>query len=618
MMKVGGLLKQADIDMTVVDLFQHSTIASLVAYLEQGKSDTAVKGAIPVRTTGSERPLFLIHDNTGNGLWFPLLAAQINSEIPVYGLPGAPLNEPQLQTIEGMAARLVEIMRTVQPVGPYRFAGWSLGGVLAYEVAIQLIGQDQIVEFAGLIDACCPISRSGTNPPQARNQSSRTPLLELCEGLAREVSLTAERQLTPSRLADVVNELDLEELFRRCRESGELHESFVNHTAKEIEQYLVRLMAHERAIENYVAKPIPIPIYLFTVEEQPDVPEELAPPDLLMGWGSVIPEQQIHLIRVPGNHRSLIDDPHVVILGQALSGAIAQASEQRPDLPETQYCPHVILQVGKRSNTPVFCIPGAGGNVTGFIELAGAMGSECPLHGLQPRGVEGSLVPHSTVEAAATVYLKAIDTIQPDGQAHLIGHSFGGWVAFEIATQMRASGRSVASLTIIDSEAPCGSGLLGRAYTSTELLIKLIEIMELAADKSLGVHRAEFESQNTEGQLRLLHEGMLRVGLMPRRSTPDAIRGPIRTFGAAMRAGYLPQRPFPDPVRLALARNPRLDDQANQREYQATLEGWRLWSPNITCWHGPGNHFSILKPPHVHVLVDWWRNGLPHDGKKDP
>ena len=98
--------------------------------------------------------------------------------ISVYGLPGAPLDEPQLETIEGMAARLVKIMRTVQPVGPYRFAGWSLGGVLAYEVAIQLIGQDQIVEFAGLIDAGCPVSRSGTNPPQARNQSSQTSLLQ--------------------------------------------------------------------------------------------------------------------------------------------------------------------------------------------------------------------------------------------------------------------------------------------------------------------------------------------------------------------------------------------------------------------------------------------------------
>ena len=495
--------------MTVVDLFKHSTIASLVAYLEQGKSDTAVKGVIPVRTTGAERPLFLIHDNTGQGLWFPLLAAQINSEIPVYGLPGVPLDEPQLQTIEGMAARLVEIMRTVQPVGPYRFAGWSLGGVLAYEVAIQLIGQDQIVEFAGLIDAGCPISRPGTNPPQARNQSSQTSLLGLCEGLAREAPLTAEQRLTLSGLKKVANELDFEELFRQCRESGALHESLVDHTAKEIEPYLVRLMAHAHANENYVAKPIPIPIYLFTAEEQPDVPEELAPPDPLMGWGSVIPERQIHLIRVPGNRRSLMDDPHVVILGQALSIAIAQAGKQRPDLPETQYCPHVTLQVGKRSNTPVFCVPGAGDNVIGFIELASAIGSECPVYGLQPRGVEGALVPHSTVEAAATMYLKAINAIQPDGRAHLIGHSFGGWVAFEIATQMRASGRSVASLTIIDSEAPCGNGLLGRAYTSTEVLIKLIEVMEMAADKSLGIHRAEFESQNTAGQLRLLHEGMI-------------------------------------------------------------------------------------------------------------
>jgi thioesterase domain-containing protein len=603
--------------MTVVDLFKHSTVASLVAYLGQGKSDIAVKGAIPVRTTGFERPLFLIHDNTGQGLWFPLLAAQIDSEIPVYGLPGVPLGEPQLQTIEGMAARLVEIMRTVQPVGPYRFAGWSLGGVLTYEVAIQLIGQDQMVEFAGLIDAGCPISRSRTNPPQTRNQSSQISLLGLCEGLAREAPLTAERRLTLSALKKVANGLDFEELFRQCRELGLPHENFVDHTAEEVEQYLVRLIAHERAIENYVAKPIPIPIYLFTTEEQPDVPEELAPRDLLMGWGAVIPERQIHLIRVPGNHRSLMDDPHVVSLGQALSVAITQAGERRPDLPETQYCPHVTLQVGNRSNTPVFCIPGAGGNVTGFIELAGAMGSECPLHGLQPRGVEGLLVPHSVVEAAATAYLKAIDAIQPDGRAHLIGHSFGGWVAFEIATQMRASGRSVASLTIIDSEAPSDNGLLGRDYTSTEVLIKLIEIMEMAADKSLGVHRTEFESQNTAEQLRLLHEGMIRVGLMPLRSTPDALRGPIRTFGAALRACYRPQRPFPDPVRLALARDPRLDDQANQREYQATFEGWRLWSPNITCWQGPGNHFSILKAPHVHVLADWWRNDLPLNGKKN-
>jgi arthrofactin-type cyclic lipopeptide synthetase C len=52
-------------------------------------------------------------------------------------------------------------------------------------------------------------------------------------------------------------------------------------------------------------------------------------------------------------------------------------------------------------------------------------------------------------------------------------------------------------------------------------------------------------------------------------------------------------------------------------ELKATLEGWVFWSPNITCWHGPGNHFSILKPPHVYVLADWWRNVLLFDGKKN-
>jgi surfactin synthase thioesterase subunit len=101
-------------------------------------SETAGKDVIPVRTTGAQRPLFLIHETMGQDLWFSILTAHIDPEIPVYGLSAVPIDEPQLQTIEGMAARLIAMMRRFQPQGPYRFAGRSLGGVLAYEVAVQL------------------------------------------------------------------------------------------------------------------------------------------------------------------------------------------------------------------------------------------------------------------------------------------------------------------------------------------------------------------------------------------------------------------------------------------------------------------------------------------------
>jgi syringomycin synthetase protein SyrE len=576
-------------------------------------SETTGKDIVPVRTTGAQRPLFLIHEITSQDLWFSLLTPHINPEIPVYGLSAVPMDEPQLHTIEGMAARLIKMMRRSQPQGPYRFAGWSLGGVLAYEVAVQLIGQDQSVEFVGLLDADCPIRRRSPNNAvglQSHKKSPQTRLVDLCKTAEREVPLSAEQRQTLWSLTTEADETDFDDLFRRCRESGLLHESLVGYSASETQRYLIRLLAHEHAIENYVAQPIPIPIYLFATEVDPTVAKQSASPDPFMGWGSKLSIEQIRLIRVSGSRRSLMDDPHVAELGRSLSAAIIDAGRHQLVPPEMRYSPVVPLQPGNCSQTPIFCVPGAGDNVTGFIWLAGALGQDWPVHGLQPRGVEGNLVPHSTVEVAAAACLREIDAIRPDGYVHLIGHSFGGWIAFEIASRIRASGRSVASLTIIDSEVPGGNGLAGHEFTATEIFRELIRVMELASKASLGIAPAALEAEDDAGQLRLLHEGALRVGLMPRRSTPSVLQGPRRVFGSAIRTCYQPRSPYPDPLWLALADDTLLDDQANQRNHEEISEGWRFWAPQTTSWRGPGDHFTILKLPHVQIVADWWLDAI--------
>lgn len=572
-------------------------------------SETAGNDVVPVRTTGAQRPLFLIHEIMGQDLWFFSLTPHLNPEIPVYGLSAVPLNAPQLQTIEGMAARLITIMRRIQPQGPYRFAGWSFGGVLAYEMAVQLIGQDQTVEFAGLLNADCPIRRRSSNNALAVQSHKKSPqrrLIDLCEMGERDVPLLAEQRQTLWSLKNKVDEADFDDLFRRCRESGLLHDNLVSLSVSETQRYLVRLLAHEHAIENYAAQPISIPIHLFTTVVDPNVAERSGPLDPLMGWGNKLTKEQIRLIRVSGSRRSLMDNPHIAELGRALSAAIIDAGQCQHVPPEKHYSASVLLQPGNRRQTPIFCVPGAGDNVTGFIWLAGALGQDWPVHGLQPRGVEGDLTPYSTVEAAAAAYLREIEEIRPDGYVHLIGHSFGGWVVFEIASRIRASGRSVASLTIIDSDAPGGDGLAGREYTSTEVFKELIRVMEFASKASLGVDPGALEAEDEAGQLRLLHTGTLQVGLMPRRSTPSILQGPRRAFGSALRTSYQPSLPYPDPLRLALADDTRLDDLANQRNQDEIFSAWRRWAPLATHWRGPGDHFTILKPPQVQVMADWW------------
>ncbi|EGH09032.1 non-ribosomal peptide synthetase SyfB, partial [Pseudomonas amygdali pv. morsprunorum str. M302280] len=148
-----SLLQKAGLPLTLAELFQHPSIAALAGLLDQRPLPTSdAQEVITVRAGGSEPPLFLIHDFTGLDAYFPVLGQHLNGNFPIYGLPGIGLGQQQLRTLECLAARLVERIRQVQPRGPYRLAGWSFGGVLAYEVATQLLGMDEAVTFLGSLE----------------------------------------------------------------------------------------------------------------------------------------------------------------------------------------------------------------------------------------------------------------------------------------------------------------------------------------------------------------------------------------------------------------------------------------------------------------------------------
>ena len=443
-----------------------------------------------------------------------------------------------------------------------------MGGVLAHEVAAQLIGQDQMVEFLGLFDTLTPAVWHPKNVEDRPYASHQRGLLEMIDVEALDAGQSAA--LEKLKAADGIG---FGELLDMCLESG-LLATFEGYTATEIQEHAKRLMAHSHAYEKHALKQISIPLHLFAAEEEP--------PDLgrqpgadVLGWGSVLPVQQIRRIEVPGNHQTMMKDPHIAVLGERLSIAIAQSSSQQTRLPEMLYRPHVTIQTGNHGNSPIFCVPGAGDSVTSFFDLANAVGDMWPLHGLQPRGSDGILIPHSTVEAAASSYLSEMDAICPKGPVHLLGHSFGGWVALEMAHRMGAMNRSVASLTVVDSEIPGAAGAIGREYTPIDILRRLIEVLEMSAETSLNIDLSELELLEEPGQLGLLHQRMVRVGLLHRNSTAEVLRGVLATFAAALRTNYRPQQSYTGPLRLVLASDATLDEQTNRRQHHETLRGWR-------------------------------------------
>jgi arthrofactin-type cyclic lipopeptide synthetase C len=597
-------MQQDGLKVTLAELFQHASIESLATLLGQRTQPLEdQQSLIEVRGTGRQPPLFLVHEFSGMDLYFPVLGRHIPGDFPIYGLPGIALQHGQLQTMEGLAGRLVRLIRSVQPEGPYRLAGWSFGGVLAYEIALQLQGQDQVVQFLGLIDSYVPRltdqGKARWNGPHAKKRH----LLLQCEsywtlqGRDGEAALAGVRQLE--------QELELHDfagLLQACRERQVLNPSLLETPAGDLERFLGREVAHGHAMAHYTLHPIGLPVHLFCAEERPT---ELARRSESLGWAEVL-GARLQIVNVPGDHLSMMQAPHVQALGQAIASAMAAAAPE----PMAPHQPLLNIQTGRAGQTPIFCVPGAGDSVTGFIGLTDALGPDWPLFGLQPRGLDGQWPPHSQVESAAEHALSALQQVCPEGPVHLVGHSFGGWVAYALAASLQARGRQVASLTLIDSEAPGGNGGVARPYTATAVMERLIEALQLASGKSLGIDPVAFAAADDSSQLRLLHGGMVRVGQLSPRSTPEAIYGTVRTFGAALRTVYQPRQLYRGPVRLVLAEDPALDAAGNLREQEAMLHGWRQFADPLQVWHGPGNHFSILKAPDVFSLAAWWHEGL--------
>jgi arthrofactin-type cyclic lipopeptide synthetase C len=475
----------------------------------------------------------------------------------------------------------------VQRFGPYRIAGWSFGGSLAYEIATQLLGEDETVEFLGLLDT---VNHTGIGPKERPSHDDNTVLLNIVLQM-----MDGTDDALRAQLESLAKTTDLETFASACREKQLLPPNM-----EDIRNYIVRMRASIHALYDYHPLSVPIPIHLFRAmdEQKPDR-------DDYLGWAQVLPQAQIRVIAVPGTHFSVMLPPHIDVLGRLLTDAIRQADAAKKTIPAQDNACLVSIQTGTGAMEPVFCVPGAGASITDFTHMATALGGQWPVHGLQPRGLNNGDVPHATVPAAARQYVRAVDDVYPQGPLHLIGHSFGGWVVFEMALRLHTAGRKVASVTLVDTQAPDSVGVLGREYSRTEMFMKLIELSEQRAACSLNLDADDFDGLDYEAQLKRLHGRLVAVEMVSRRSTPDVLRGMVRTFATNLQTSFLPSEAYPGPMRLVLVRTATDDEATCRKKHRRIAAGWQRFAPELVTWRGPGNHMTILKPPHVAALVDW-------------
>ncbi|MFI2230466.1 amino acid adenylation domain-containing protein [Nocardia testacea] len=158
--KVVGRAREAGYDLPMQLLFGESTPAALAARLGDGTAADAMELALapllPLRPdTGTGRPpLFCVHPAIGLSWCYAGLLAELPADQPVYGLQAPQANgQPGFGSIGEAAEHYIAHIRTVRPHGPYQLLGWSLGGLIAHEIAVRLQAAGEEVALLTMLDS---------------------------------------------------------------------------------------------------------------------------------------------------------------------------------------------------------------------------------------------------------------------------------------------------------------------------------------------------------------------------------------------------------------------------------------------------------------------------------
>ncbi|STX48383.1 peptide synthetase, non-ribosomal [Legionella hackeliae] len=141
-------------NLPVASIFNSPTLDQFQRLLRK-HSKSKINCMIPLKKEGSFTPLFCIHPVSGEVFCYVDLVKSLDARQPVYGL-----QQTKEKKVEAMAKEYTSAIKKIQREGPYSLLGWSMGGVIAHEIAFQLEKQGDEIAFLGLIDSFLPNEKS--------------------------------------------------------------------------------------------------------------------------------------------------------------------------------------------------------------------------------------------------------------------------------------------------------------------------------------------------------------------------------------------------------------------------------------------------------------------------
>lgn len=282
-----------------------ATVEQLAEVIRESEATQLWPVLVPLRTgaAATKPPLFGIHGIGGGVLFYREIAESLDADIPVYGLQSLGMDGIQtpLERVEDMATLYIKEMRQVQRHGPYHLAGYSFGGFIALEMAVQLQAVGETVAFLAMLDA--------PTPDLAQRQPS------LWEYASTHL-INLWREAPDRKLKYVLGRMKWLQIKQKVQNRD--YEAELQRQNPNLRMYQV-LKPNYRAADRYVAKPYEGHISVFRATLQTSRCARYP----YLGWDAYA--RTVEAMTVPGDHYSLVKKPNAKVLGTLLNDHLKRA-----------------------------------------------------------------------------------------------------------------------------------------------------------------------------------------------------------------------------------------------------------------------------------------------------
>jgi len=292
-------------------LLQGGTIEYLAQVIRTQSGQIPWSPLVQLQSGAGRPPLFCVHPMGGEVFCYVDLAHYLGPDQPAYGLQARAWGcaGEQETTVREMAASYLQAVKERQPQGPYFLAGWSFGGLVALEMAQQLVSAGEIIALLGIMDTDV-------------KTHLETRLAEVEEG---EPYMDWAKIIL--RFARPGAEIPEEELRRLDRVEDQVAHAIARGVLPpglSVENAMCYVRASEnnaRAKNSYTALPYPGPITLFRAMQG----HVLRCADPTLGWRNIA-LGGLQVVDVPGEHDVMVELPHVAELGRKVRECLDRAS----------------------------------------------------------------------------------------------------------------------------------------------------------------------------------------------------------------------------------------------------------------------------------------------------